>query len=187
MIEEMHQAQHSTLGEIAKNTSNETKHTRSNLQASLKTGVDTCIIHYPKLKLLHEALQYSSDKNKKKLLFIASWKCVEKLLQVDICLEENLDKLEHLILDHPIRDTGQYLSKLSGKWTWVQSSKTVTYHANTDIAQYLYRLENLGRNILSNYVFSVAGQSEHNAGCDGHVSNTVSGIFHNLSLQIVVS
>ncbi|KAH3819424.1 hypothetical protein DPMN_121159 [Dreissena polymorpha] len=78
-----------TLDDVENTTMNETKRTLLSLEASLVTGVETCIRHYPELKLLHELLLYSSDKNKKKLCFIVSKKCIDKIQQVEAYLYEN--------------------------------------------------------------------------------------------------
>ncbi|KAH3819432.1 hypothetical protein DPMN_121167, partial [Dreissena polymorpha] len=149
----------STLDDVENTTINETKRTLLSLEASLVTGVETCIRHYPELKLLHELLLYSSDKDKKKLCFIVSRKCIDKIQQVESYLYENRDKLECAILKQTKQDTMEYLSKVSGLGRLVESMK-----ANTDIEQCLSKLAGLAR-IVSRYlshVFTVQGKSEHN-------------------------
>ncbi|KAH3876132.1 hypothetical protein DPMN_039414 [Dreissena polymorpha] len=173
MVKQIYQSIHSVLEEINDSTLNEAKHTLLSHQASQKTCVDTCIIHYTQLKLLQEALRYSSDKNNQKFCLIATKKCEEKLLSVELFLDDNFVTIQPSVLEQSIKDIGQYLSKLSGLWTLVQSSKEVTYHANTDIEQFLYRLSKLVTTVLSNYVFSEDGRSEHNAGDETHVSKVV--------------
>ncbi|XP_052253015.1 reticulocyte-binding protein homolog 2a-like isoform X4 [Dreissena polymorpha] len=158
MVKKMHQSIHSALDEIETSTLNEAKQTLSSLRADLKTGVDTYIKHYPELKLLQEALQYSSDKKNMKLCFIATRKSMGKLLEVESYLNQNYVKLEHSVFKQSMRDTENYFSKLSGLWAWVQSREAVTYTSNSDFVQYLFRLSTLGRNEIY-----VAGKYEHNA------------------------
>ncbi|KAH3815416.1 hypothetical protein DPMN_143939 [Dreissena polymorpha] len=165
MVKILYQSIHSFLDELKESTLNEAKQTISDHQASQKTCSETCKIYYTELKLLQEALQYSSDKSNLKFCLIATHKCKEKLLYLDNIFV----KLQNSVLKQPIIDIEQYLSKLSGLSTLVQSSNEVTYQVNTDIEQLLYSLSKLVTNVFSN-VFSEDCRSEHNECDETHVS-----------------
>ncbi|XP_052215660.1 uncharacterized protein LOC127834096 isoform X6 [Dreissena polymorpha] len=178
MVKILYQSIHSFLDELKESTLNEAKQTISDHQASQKTCSETCKIYYTELKLLQEALQYSSDKSNLKFCLIATHKCKEKLLYLDNIFV----KLQNSVLKQPIIDIEQYLSKLSGLSTLVQSSNEVTYQVNTDIEQLLYSLSKLVTNVFSN-VFSEDCRSEHNECDETHLKTQESTINKYSSLK----
>ncbi|KAH3720857.1 hypothetical protein DPMN_063766 [Dreissena polymorpha] len=152
----IHELMHYTLFNIENISLNEAKMTILRLEASLKTGVETCIRHHHELKALHELLLYSNDKNKKKLCFIASQKCKNKIQQVESYLDENSVKLECSVLNQTIQVTEQYIVKLSGLGRLVKSM-----NAYTDIELYLSKLSGLVRVLWHTDLVTVCGKSEH--------------------------
>ncbi|KAH3706355.1 hypothetical protein DPMN_065741 [Dreissena polymorpha] len=153
----IHKLIHSTLFDIENITLNEAKNKLISIEASLKTGVETCIRYHHELKAVHELLLYSCQLyTKKKLCFIASRKCMDKIQQVETYLDENSLKLECSVLNHTIQETGHYFLKLSCLGGLVEGMP-----AYTDIEQYLYKLSSLVRVLWHNHVFTAQGKSEH--------------------------
>ncbi|KAH3796767.1 hypothetical protein DPMN_150338 [Dreissena polymorpha] len=156
MIKTIHESMRSTLYNIEKNTLDETRRTLLSLQASTNSSVKTCILYQNELKTLNELLLYSSDKNKKKLRFIAIRRCITTIMNVESYFNRNYVEVECSVLNQIMKDTEQYIFKLSGLGRLVKSMK----HHN-DIEQYLSKLSGLSIIVCSNYVLTVSLKSEH--------------------------
>ncbi|KAH3796777.1 hypothetical protein DPMN_150348 [Dreissena polymorpha] len=159
MVKKLFKSVHSSILPcvIYKNTLDETKRSLKSLKAYLKASVETCIRQQNELKTLNELLLYSSDKNKKKLCFIAVRKSMKKTEHVESNMNENCVKIEYSVLYQTLKTTEQYIFKFSCVARSVESEKTYN-----DIEQYLSRLSSLVRIVCSNHVFTVIEKSEHN-------------------------
>ncbi|KAH3749512.1 hypothetical protein DPMN_184010 [Dreissena polymorpha] len=137
-IREVRKNLNAYLDGLENSTLKELDEIRATLQTSLKEDVDNCSRLKDELQQLSEAVQGLCDKSEKDIEYIASRKCVDKILECESYLK-----------DHSVK---------------IQSS--IIFQANIDIDQYLTKQSRLGR-ILTlkmnpNQVLTVKRKSEYN-------------------------
>ncbi|XP_052234923.1 tripartite motif-containing protein 66-like isoform X1 [Dreissena polymorpha] len=97
-IREVRKKLNADLDGLENSTLKELDTIRSTLQTSLKKDVDNCSRLKDELQQLSEAVQGLCDKSKKDIEFIASRKCLDKILESESYLKENSVKVQSSII-----------------------------------------------------------------------------------------
>ncbi|XP_052239135.1 uncharacterized protein LOC127850275 isoform X2 [Dreissena polymorpha] len=131
-IKDVRKKLNAALDSLENTTMKELEEIRTSLQTCLKKDVENCRRLKDDLQTLNEAVNGLCDKSRKELEFIASRKCLDKILETESYLKEN-----------PVT---------------VLSS--MIFRENTDIEQYLLAQSSLGRIVDSMQRVTVKRKSE---------------------------
>ncbi|KAH3749852.1 hypothetical protein DPMN_184367 [Dreissena polymorpha] len=112
-IREVRKKLNAALDCLEKSTLKELDTIRTTLQTALKEDVDNCSRLKDELQQLSDAVQDLCGKSKKDIEFIASSKCLDKILESESYLKENTAKIQSFMIFKANIKLDQFLTKQS--------------------------------------------------------------------------